>query len=364
MACLGWAVVAAELSPSAGAAWKDGRASTLRSRAAGRRALAILLTWSALSWRQAARLAGRRERSGLARADCQSPSRRWRRSEPRTALAKRRDSRRGRGPVSRGNAGWWRDQPGAFLNLGRALAADRRRSRRRAVEPFRRLVELAVAGPRATSISALAPSTTPDETSEAVAAFTRAVELDPRSVRALESLGTALWRQGGGRGRRALPPGRRARIGDASRVGISRCPGPARTLPAVPDTLPARRESGATTRVSEDLHAAHVGQTRLPDVLRQEGVQYMFGNPGTTEPPLMDGLGEEPALTYVLALQEAAVVAGGRRVRPGLGQARRRGAFTWRWVWATRSAMLYDAQKAGTPLSVTAGQHDSDLQRH
>jgi Flp pilus assembly protein TadD len=34
------------------------------------------------------------------------------------------------------------------------------------------------------------------QTSEAVAAFTRAVELDPRSVRAHESLGTALWRQG------------------------------------------------------------------------------------------------------------------------------------------------------------------------
>ena len=53
------------------------------------------------------------------------------------------------------------------------------------------------------------------------------------------------------------------------------------------------------------------GKRAFLDVLKQEGVQYMFGNPGTTELPLMDGLAEEPALTYVLALQEAAVVAIG-----------------------------------------------------
>src|SRR6185295_13698218 len=73
--------------------------------------------------------------------------------------------------------------------------------------------------------------------------------------------------------------------------------------------------------------------------------------------PLMDGLAEEPALTYVLALQEAAVVAmadgyaqaSGKlgvvsvHVAPGLGNA---------------LGMLYDAQKAAAPLLVTAGQHD------
>jgi benzoylformate decarboxylase len=99
------------------------------------------------------------------------------------------------------------------------------------------------------------------------------------------------------------------------------------------------------------------GKRVFLDVLRQEGVEYLFGNPGTTELPLMDGLAEEPALTYVLALQEAAVVAmadgyaqaSGKlgvvsvHVAPGLGNA---------------LGMLYDAQKAGAPLLVTAGQHD------
>lgn len=102
------------------------------------------------------------------------------------------------------------------------------------------------------------------------------------------------------------------------------------------------------------------GKRAFLDVLKQEGVEYMFGNPGTTELPLMDGLVGEPALTYVLALQEAAVVAmadgyaqaSGKlgvisvHVAPGLGNA---------------LGMLYDAQKAGAPLLVTAGQHDQSF---
>jgi hypothetical protein len=102
------------------------------------------------------------------------------------------------------------------------------------------------------------------------------------------------------------------------------------------------------------------GKRAFLEVLRQEGVEYLFGNPGTTELPLMDGLVEEPALTYVLALQEAAVVAmadgyaqaSGKlgvvsvHVAPGLGNA---------------LGMLYDAQKAGAPLLVTAGQHDQSF---
>jgi benzoylformate decarboxylase len=99
------------------------------------------------------------------------------------------------------------------------------------------------------------------------------------------------------------------------------------------------------------------GKRAFLELLRQEGVEYLFGNPGTTELPLMDALAEPAGLTYVLGLQEAAVVAmadgyaqaSGKlaavnvHVAPGLGNA---------------LGMLYDAQKAGAPLLVTAGQHD------
>jgi benzoylformate decarboxylase len=99
------------------------------------------------------------------------------------------------------------------------------------------------------------------------------------------------------------------------------------------------------------------GKRAFLELLKQEGVEVLFGNPGTTELPLMDALAVDNELRYVLGLQEAAVMAmadgyaqaSGKlaavnlHVAPGLGNA---------------MGMLYDAQKAGAPLLVTAGQHD------
>jgi benzoylformate decarboxylase len=99
------------------------------------------------------------------------------------------------------------------------------------------------------------------------------------------------------------------------------------------------------------------GKRAFLELLKQEGVEFIFGNPGTTELPLMDALAVETGLRYVLGLQEAAVVAmadgyaqaSGRlavanvHVAPGLGNA---------------LGMLYDAQKAQAPILLTAGQHD------
>src|SRR5437870_1724852 len=44
------------------------------------------------------------------------------------------------------------------------------------------------------------------------------------------------------------------------------------------------------------------GKQAFLQILKQEGVSVMFGNPGTTELPLMDGLAREPGIHYVLAL--------------------------------------------------------------
>jgi benzoylformate decarboxylase len=99
------------------------------------------------------------------------------------------------------------------------------------------------------------------------------------------------------------------------------------------------------------------GKQAFLQILKSEGVSVMFGNPGTTELPLMDGLAREPDIRYVLALQEAVAIAmadgyaqahGGLaavnvHVSPGLGNA---------------MGMLYDAFKAHSPLLLTAGQHD------
>jgi benzoylformate decarboxylase len=99
------------------------------------------------------------------------------------------------------------------------------------------------------------------------------------------------------------------------------------------------------------------GKIALLELLKQEGVRVVFGNPGTTELPLMDAFAAERDIRYVLALQEAPAMgmadgfaqASGQlscvnlHAAPGLGNA---------------MGMLYDAQKAGAPIIVTAGQHE------
>jgi benzoylformate decarboxylase len=101
------------------------------------------------------------------------------------------------------------------------------------------------------------------------------------------------------------------------------------------------------------------GKRAFLDLLKQEGVEMVFGNPGTTELPLMDAFAVEHDIRYVLGLQEAALMAmadgyaqaSGKlavlnlHVAPGLGNA---------------MGMLYDAQKAGSPILVTTGQQDLD----
>ena len=55
--------------------------------------------------------------------------------------------------------------------------------------------------------------------------------------------------------------------------------------------------------------AGRTGANILLDVLESEGCEFIFGNPGTTELPLIDALVDRSHLHYVLGLQEATVVA-------------------------------------------------------
>jgi benzoylformate decarboxylase len=102
------------------------------------------------------------------------------------------------------------------------------------------------------------------------------------------------------------------------------------------------------------------GKQAFLQILKQEGVECMFGNPGTTELPLMDGLAREPGIRYILALQESVAIAmadgyahaSGKlaavnvHTSPGLGNA---------------MGMLYDARMSGAPMLLTAGQHDQAM---
>lgn len=108
-------------------------------------------------------------------------------------------------------------------------------------------------------------------------------------------------------------------------------------------------DSSPTNRIS--------GRNAFIELLRSEGVTEMFGNPGTTELPVMHALTDYPDMGYTLGLQESVVIAmadgyvraSGKlaacnvHVAPGLGNA---------------MGTLYTAYVSGTPLIVTAGQQE------
>jgi benzoylformate decarboxylase len=99
------------------------------------------------------------------------------------------------------------------------------------------------------------------------------------------------------------------------------------------------------------------GRTAFLQLLIDEGVTHLFGNPGTTELAIMEAVPHFPELKYVLGLQESSVlgmadgfarasnklVAVNLHCTPGLGHA---------------MGALYNAKFSGSPLIITAGQYE------
>jgi benzoylformate decarboxylase len=99
------------------------------------------------------------------------------------------------------------------------------------------------------------------------------------------------------------------------------------------------------------------GRAAFLGLLADEGVTHFFGNPGTTELPIMEVMPDFPQLRYVLGLHEGVVVgmadgfcrasnrlaAANVHVAPGLGNA---------------MGALYNARFSGSPVILTAGQQE------
>ncbi|OGA56346.1 MAG: benzoylformate decarboxylase [Betaproteobacteria bacterium RIFCSPLOWO2_12_FULL_65_14] len=99
------------------------------------------------------------------------------------------------------------------------------------------------------------------------------------------------------------------------------------------------------------------GRAAFLQLLVDEGVTHLFGNPGTTELPIMEVMPDFPQLKYVLGLQEGGVLgmadgfcrashrlaAANVHVAPGLGNA---------------MGALYNAKFSGSPVILTAGQQE------
>ena len=99
------------------------------------------------------------------------------------------------------------------------------------------------------------------------------------------------------------------------------------------------------------------GAEILLEVLRSEGTKYIFGNPGTTELPLIDALIVNPDFRYVWGLQEATVVS----MADGYSQASGKPAFvnlhTSGGLGHGMGAIM-NAKIARVPMVITAGQQD------
>src|SRR6202011_3671001 len=99
------------------------------------------------------------------------------------------------------------------------------------------------------------------------------------------------------------------------------------------------------------------GADILLDVLRSQGTHYIFGNPGTTELPLIDALVNAPDIRYVWGLQEATAVS----MADGYAQASGKPAFvnlhTAGGLGHGMGAIM-NAKIARVPMIITAGQQD------
>ncbi|OHU28270.1 thiamine pyrophosphate-binding protein [Mycobacteroides chelonae] len=88
--------------------------------------------------------------------------------------------------------------------------------------------------------------------------------------------------------------------------------------------------------------------------LEAQGVQYVFGNPGTIEQGLIDEI-EHSAIAYVLALQEAAAIG----IADGYARAGQRLAVAQLHSGVGLGngiGMLYQAMRGGSPLLVLVGE--------
>jgi benzoylformate decarboxylase len=102
------------------------------------------------------------------------------------------------------------------------------------------------------------------------------------------------------------------------------------------------------------------GKQALAQMLAAEGLEYIFGNPGTSETPFLDVLQDYPQLRYVQALQEGTAVG----MADGYARATGKPAFANIHIaggLANGISGLYNAYRGGTPMVLTAGNSDTRM---
>ncbi len=99
------------------------------------------------------------------------------------------------------------------------------------------------------------------------------------------------------------------------------------------------------------------GKRALMEMLRAEGVDYIFGNPGTSESPIMDALEDFPDIKYMLTTQEGVAMGMGDAYARATGKP----AFVNLHIetgLANGISLLTNAYEGGTPLVLTSANQD------
>ena len=106
--------------------------------------------------------------------------------------------------------------------------------------------------------------------------------------------------------------------------------------------------------------AMMTGKEALVRMLIAEGCDHIFGNPGTSETPMMDALQDFPEVRYIQALQEGTAVG----MADGYARATGRPAFANIHIaggLANGISALYNAYRGGAPVVLTAGNSDTRM---
>ncbi len=97
------------------------------------------------------------------------------------------------------------------------------------------------------------------------------------------------------------------------------------------------------------------GHRKLLEQIKADGIGYLFGNPGSSEEGFLDEIARFPDVTYVLGLQEAALVC----IADGYAQATHRPAVVQLHCGVglgNAIGSLYHARQRRSPLVVMAGE--------
>ena len=99
------------------------------------------------------------------------------------------------------------------------------------------------------------------------------------------------------------------------------------------------------------------GKHAMMEMLRAEGVKYVFGNPGTSESAMMDAIEHYPDLEYVLVTQEGVAVG----MADSYGRATGKPSVLNLHIetgLANAISLMNNAREGGSPMVVTSGNKD------